>query len=287
MGPQSISSIFFGKIPFFPACTRVYEVFWSVLIVFKICSGMDIKSSPPRSALKLVLKGTSFTWARMQHTSSVKHLSLLVCPSRDVIRWISGSSLMWRLHICRRLYWEIYLPIQSPSKKLFKAGSPLPPCVHGSGVSWEEWQGSSRVVLLQDIQEPLGHLQCSAGRSEDDGASGVKWVRFICYCLVLICYDPSFLTLDICGYLPLRKNQRNQLIHYLFYMDIVLGSALLQDQTFFDQDTSLDDWSQSGHLRVEKLFPLTDREWQFGVSRTLRTFPRSDTDHVQQSTKGS
>ena len=186
MGPQSISSISFGKIPFFPACTRVYEVFWSVLIVFKICSGMDIKSSPPRSALKLVLKGTSFTWARMQHTSSVKHLSLLVCPSRDVIRWISGSSLMWRLHICRRLYWEIYLPIQSPSKKLFKAGSPLPPCVHGSGVSWEEWQGSSRVVLLQDIQEPLGHLQCSAGRSEDDGASGVKWVRFLCYCLVFL-----------------------------------------------------------------------------------------------------
>ena len=93
---------------------------------------------------------------------------------------------MWRLHICRRLYWEIYLPIQSPSKKLFKAGSPLPPCVHGSGVSWEEWQGSSRVVLLQDIQEPLGHLQCSAGRSEDDGASRVKWVRFLCYCLVFL-----------------------------------------------------------------------------------------------------
>ena len=39
----------------------------------------------------------------------------------------------------------------------------------------------------------------------------------------------------------------------LFYMDIFLGSALLQDQIFFDQDTSLDDCSQSGHLRVEKL----------------------------------
>ena len=85
-------------------------------------------------------------------------------------------------------------------------------------------------------------------------------IRFLCYCIVLLYYDPSFLTLDICGYLPLRKNQRNQLIHYLFYMDIFLGSALLQDQTFFDQDTSLDDCSQSGHLRVEKLFPLTDKE---------------------------
>ena len=49
------------------------------------------------------------------------------------------------------------------------------------------------------------------------------------------------------------------MIHYLFYMDIFLGSALLQDQIFFDQDTSLDDCSQSGHLRVEKLFTLTDK----------------------------
>ena len=73
----------------------------------------------------------------------------------------------------------------------------------------------------------------------------------------------------------------------LFYMDIFLGSALLQDQIFFDQDTSLDDCSQSGHLRVEKLFPLTDKEWQFGVRRTLRTFFCSDTGYVQQSTKGS
>ena len=85
MRPQSISSISFGKIPFFTACTRVYEVFWSVLIVFKIWSGMDIKSSPPGSALKLVLKGISFTRVRMEHTSSMKHLSLLVGPSRDVI----------------------------------------------------------------------------------------------------------------------------------------------------------------------------------------------------------
>ena len=277
MGPQSICSISFGKIPFFTACTRVYEVFWSVLIVFNICSGMDIKSSPPRSALKLVLKGTSFTWARMQHTSSVKHLSLLVCPSRDVIRWISGSSLVWRLHISQ------YNLLQ---RSFSRRASPFPPVF--IAVESPELQGSSRVVLLQDIQEPLGHLQCSAGRSEDDGASGVKWVRFLCYCLVFLVlwsfiFDMGYLRIFAIA----QKSEDPTDPLSVFFMDIFLGSALLQDQTFFDQDTSLDDCSQSGHLRVEKLFPLTDKEWQFGVRRTLRTFFCSDTGYVQQSTKGS
>ena len=283
MGPQSISSIFFGKIPFFPACTRVYEVFWSVLIVFKICSGMDIKSSPPRSALKLVLKGTSFTWARMQHTSSVKHLSLLVCPSRDVIRWISGSSLMWRLHagdcigrfisqynllqrsFSRRAppFHPVFMAVESPERN---GKDPVELCC--SRIFRSPWATFSAVQGAQKMM--VLHAWSEWGSS-----------------VTASCYDPSFLTWDICGYLPLRKNQRIQLIHYLFYMDIFLGSALLQDQTFFDQDTSLDDCSQSGHLRVEKLFPLTDKEWQFGVRRTLRTFFCSDTGYVQQSTKGS